>query len=97
MAQLSPLVSLVSGPVSCVPPYKASQEVSCPGAGPGPGNTTILVRETPGTSTSSSSRQHLEVRSQNIFSLKNISLLKNISAAVVITRRRARRSRSGRR
>ena len=92
MAQLSPLVSLVSGPVSCVPPYKASQEVS-----PGPGNTTILVRETPGTSTSSSSRQHLKVRSQNIFSLKNISLLKNISAAVVITRRRARRSRSGRR
>ena len=44
--QMSPLVSLVSGPVSCVPPYKASQELmlSCPGPGPA---TSILVRETP--------------------------------------------------
>ena len=49
MNQLSPLVSLVSplvsGPASCVPPYKASQEVACPG--PGPAASSILVRETP--------------------------------------------------
>ena len=45
---MSPLVSLVSGPVSCVPPYKASQEMmlTCPGPGPGPA-TSIMVSHTP--------------------------------------------------
>ena len=47
MNQLSPLVSpLVTGPVSCVPPYPASQEVrvvTCPGPGPA---TSILAKET---------------------------------------------------